>query len=252
MTNLNLMTHCGSIRVPREQIFAEPPTPETDTHFPINHGVLLDMIDDELGNIGFKVVNEAHALGRDGMQYFGMLELASRALDYTTIVGLRNSHDMSLAAGIAVGSGVFVCDNLAFSGEIKISRKHTRGIMEELPYKVAEAVGGIKALEAKQELRIEAYKEKIVPARYGDALVIEMYRRGIINIQRVPRVIQEWDNPTHLTGVNDNGDKTVWTLFNAATEALKPKGPTALLELPQKTIRLHGLMDELSEIPLAA
>jgi hypothetical protein len=28
---------------------------------------------------------------------------------------------------------VFVCDNLAFSGEIKIARKHTRFIVRDLP-----------------------------------------------------------------------------------------------------------------------
>jgi hypothetical protein len=53
--------------------------------------------------------------------------------DYTDTVGLRNSHDKSFPIGIAFGSRVFVCDNLAFHGEHVIRRKHTVKAKRELP-----------------------------------------------------------------------------------------------------------------------
>lgn len=244
---LNMMVHCGGIEVDRQAVYAEPDA-LTATHRPISHGALLDLVESEVGELGYEVVNEAHALAREGAQYFGMLQLQARAdADYGTIVGLRNSHDMSLTAGLAVGSGVFVCDNLVFSGEITISRKHTLAIGADLPRQVLEAVGKIAAVQEYQRTRIEGYKGWQLPERYGDALIVEMYRRGIINVQRIAKVVDEWDKPSHDEFLE--GGRTAWTLFNCATEALKPSGATNLLALPDKGVRLHTLMDELCEIP---
>ena len=61
--------------------------------------------------------------------------------DYGLVIGLRNSHDKSFPASIALGSGVFVCDNLAFSAEVTIARRHTRFIERDLPRVVHTAVG---------------------------------------------------------------------------------------------------------------
>ena len=41
------------------------------------------------------------------------------------VVGVRNSHDKSFPAGLVIGASIFVCDNLSFSGEVKLARKHT-------------------------------------------------------------------------------------------------------------------------------
>ena len=57
------------------------------------------------------------------------------------MLGLRNSHDKTFPAGIVAGSAVFICDNLAFSGEVKLARKHTTHITRDLPRLVQSAVG---------------------------------------------------------------------------------------------------------------
>nr|MBS0019438.1 hypothetical protein [Gammaproteobacteria bacterium] len=49
------------------------------------------------------------------------------------MVGLRGSYDQTLPRGLAVGSRVFVCDNLAFSGEVTIKTKQTTFIGQRLP-----------------------------------------------------------------------------------------------------------------------
>src|SRR5262249_51585397 len=84
---------------------------------------------------GLHVVQEGHGLWRDGQRYFGLMEVrnGSNADDFGLVVGLRNSHDKSFPAALALGSRVFVCDNLAFSGEVKLSRKHTTYIWRDLP-----------------------------------------------------------------------------------------------------------------------
>jgi len=61
--------------------------------------------------------------------------------DYAWIVGLRNSHDKTYPAGLVAGSKVFVCDNLCFSGEVRLSRKHTRHAVRDLKH-----LGGVVSL----------------------------------------------------------------------------------------------------------
>jgi hypothetical protein len=52
---------------------------------------------------------------------------------YQYVLGLRNSNNKRFAAGMVIGIAPFVCDNLAFSGEVKLARKHTVHIKRDLP-----------------------------------------------------------------------------------------------------------------------
>src|ERR1041384_4160845 len=53
--------------------------------------------------------------------------------DLASVLGVRNSYDRSLAVGLTLGSRVFCCDNLAFSGEVTMHRKHTLNVFRDLP-----------------------------------------------------------------------------------------------------------------------
>ncbi len=133
----NLMIHAGAQRVDRDQLYAsvEKMPARTQTHTPIPHHVLLEQVARALKAAGYLLVNGAHALTPNGQRYFGLLELSNSAGgdDYSLVVGIRNAHDKRFPAGLAVGSSVFVCDNLAFSSEIVIARRHTRFINRDLP-----------------------------------------------------------------------------------------------------------------------
>lgn len=127
---LNLCLHCGSRRVERA-VVEQCRTPlRTDTWVPIAHHLLLRQIEFTLTGAGLRVINQAHALSQDCMRYFGLLEviIGKASPDYNLIVGVRNSHDKRFPASLAIGSGVFVCDNLSFSGEITLARRHTLNI----------------------------------------------------------------------------------------------------------------------------
>ena len=72
---------------------------------------------------------------------FAPVDDGANAADHSLVVGLRNSHDHSFCLGVSLGSRVFVCDNLAFSGEVRVARKHTNRIAFDLPKLVNGAVG---------------------------------------------------------------------------------------------------------------
>jgi hypothetical protein len=71
-----------------------------------------------------------------------LITLQGRGIfEWTWAVGIRNSHDKTFPAGLVAGTKVFCCDNLAFSGEVQISRKHTRFAERDLTHLTARAVG---------------------------------------------------------------------------------------------------------------
>jgi len=57
------------------------------------------------------------------------------------VLGIRNSHDKTFPASLVDGALVFVCDNLSFSGEIRVTRKHTRFIRRDLVTLVQGPIG---------------------------------------------------------------------------------------------------------------
>jgi hypothetical protein len=95
-----------------------------------------------------------------------------------------NSHDKSLPIGIAFGSRVFVCDNLAFSADHVIS----------------------------------ASKETPLSDQLADHAILDLYRKEVIGVQAIGHVLKAFEEPPH-----DWGDRTAWRLFNAATYALAGK-----------------------------
>ncbi len=125
---LNLCLHCGARHVERRAVEAAATPAASPTWVPVPHHRLLEQVETTLESGGLEVVNEAHALWNDGLRYFALLEVQNGQPhdDYGLVVGLRNSHDKSFPAAIALGSATFVCDNLAFSGEVTIARRHTR------------------------------------------------------------------------------------------------------------------------------
>ena len=73
---LNLMLHCGGHEADRREISQVATPPPTDTWQPIKHARLLAEVERTLEGNRLEVVNEAHALSRDGDRYFGLLEVA--------------------------------------------------------------------------------------------------------------------------------------------------------------------------------
>ena len=237
---LNLYTHCGSRRVDREDIENCPTPPRTSTWVPIAHHNLLRQVERTLNGGGMRVISEAHALSADRARYFGLLEVVNGRQhgDYGLVLGLRNSHDKTFPAALAVGSGVFVCDNLAFSGEVTIARRHTLFIERDLPQLVDRAIGQLGDIRGLQDQRIQRYKARRLSDMRAHHLVIQALEARVIPTTALPRVVREWREPSHREF--SEGGRTAWRLFNAFTEALKGRSLDAL---PRRTQALHGMLD---------
>jgi hypothetical protein len=100
------------------QELAQIPVPEaTSTHKPIPHHVIVEGLVETLSFRHIGVVNEEFAVSFDGMKMFGVLDLETQMEGCRFSIGIRNSHDKSIRLGLTAGLRVFVCSNMAFSGD---------------------------------------------------------------------------------------------------------------------------------------
>lgn len=242
---LDLCLHCGGQQVDREQVANVPTPPATRTWQPIPHENLLTQVERSLDGKGLQVVQQAHALWGDGDRYFGLMELshADQSAEYGLVLGLRNSHDKSTTASIALGSQVFVCDNLSFFGEVVLARKHTRFIQRDLPGIVAQAMASLSDMRVTHDERVTAYKQTTFTDPEVHDLLIRAVDDRVLPVSYLPDVLREWREPSHEEFLEDGN--SAWRLHNGFTEALKGK---SLALLPYRSHRLQGLLDPLCHV----
>ena len=234
-----MLLHCGAELVHRNSLYEVPTPPSTTTWYPLSHTSVLNEIELQLRGCGFLITEEAHALSHNGDRYFGILcvTLPNRNItDFGWVVGLRNSHDQTYPAGLVAGTRVFVCDNLAFSGQVQISRKHTRFAERDLRHLTARAVGQLGNRLAALDQRVLHYKEtKIRDARAHD-MVIRAVDAQAITTAQIPEVLTQWRHPDHEAF----RPRTAWSLFNAFTEVHKKINPQTAMRRGEA---LYGLFD---------
>lgn len=241
------MMHCGAEAIPFEHLpLLKTPEP-TDTHLPIAHDKFFSFAQEQLDAQGYQISEDQHFINREGAQYFALMRLLHKDEEedpnYSTMCALRNAHDKTFIASLAIGGKVFVCDNLSFSGDIVVGHKHTPNVWNELPERFNTAIKQIRVQRKRQDVRFAEYKLAPVDDYTADHLIMESFRRNIINLKRIGQVHKEWSQPSA-----DHGGKTVWRYFNAVTAALGPKSTNQLIQLPKKTIDLHLLLDDFCDV----
>ncbi len=235
-----LCLHSGAKIVDLEALQAVDTPEPTATWTPIPHHALVDSVRGALTASGAEIVKEEHALYQKGARYFGLLHLSNQQGENNdggnTVVGIRNSHDKTFPAGLSLGNRVFVCDNLSFSGDVTVARKHTRFIGRDLDRLIYAAVGKLADLKVKQVVRFTAYKDRMINDPEAHDLIIRAMLARVISGEAVAKVVSEWREPEH----EEFKTRNVWSLFNGFTEVLKGINPIAAVK---RTMTLHGLLD---------
>lgn len=248
---LGLITHCGARHAERAELGRVPLPAATKTHVPIPHDYFVDLVEDRLNDQGLRIVQAEFALNHEGANMFGIMEVGSaNDDDFATIVGLRNSHIKLTSAGLVLGKGVFVCDNLCFSGEFGMRKVHRPSILDDLPRLVTEAVAKVATANSEQLARAEAYKEKQISNKTADHLIMNMLRAGAINTQRVEKVVAEWDAPSHEEFKKTG--RSVWRLEQAATESLKGLSFEQMSKYTQRLVPVLDKAADFESLALAA
>ena len=235
---MTLMLHAGAQPLDLEALASLPVPAPTKTHVPIPHPDVVGMVKYALGYYGHEIVEEHYGATKDGARFFGLMTLRSAYGDYTDTVGLRNSHDKKFPIGISFGSRVFVCDNLAFIGDHVVKRRHTQNAKRDLPGLLAEIVEPLAETRKAQAVKFDRYKSTPLSPLEADGAIMQIYRRGVINVQRIAAVAEAWDDAPY-----DWGEQSAWRLFNAVTHTLEGR----IAEDPRVTEKLHAVIDGVCE-----
>jgi hypothetical protein len=222
-----MLSHSKSVLVGRQDL-TDLVTPEpTATHFPVAHARFVETLAESLHYRHLEIVHEEYAVSHDGLRFFGVLTLSVEESGVRIAVGLRNSHDKSFSLGLTVGRRVLVCDNLALFGDYApVMRKHTKRV----------------EIEALLAVAVDQMQRNFEPMRRQ----IDFFRGSELSDQRAKLIIYDAfmeggaDLPKHLGGiVHDHyfdpkypefEPRTLWSLENAFTSALKELEPVARLK----------------------
>jgi len=228
--------------VSREEL-ANVRTPDaTDSFTPIAHSFLVEQTLEALDRNGYSVTEEKHALARFGQRYFGGFQIAGPDINSSErklVLGLRNSHDRTFAASICVGNRMIVCENLCFSSDIKLARRHTTNILRDIPRVLAEAIGRLLSHWTDMETRISRYQNTEIGFDQACALAVQLAEAKALPAREVFPVTQEWKSPRHP----EFNTPTLWNLYNSVTENLKGSD---LTKLPARTMVMQSIFDAMA------
>lgn len=205
---------------------------------PIAHHEVVNRTKRFLDENGFTIQDEVHSLARANQHYFGLFAVDHpnrEASDRGCVVGIRNSHDKTFPAGLCAGDAPFVCDNLIFTNTIKLARRHTRNILNDLDTTINRAIGKLFNFWHGQDERINAYKQIELSNAQVNDIVIRACKAGALPKSKIIDVVNQWESSDH----SEFWDRNVNSLYNAFTEIYKGN----LVALPNRSDALHSVLD---------
>ena len=193
----------------------------TDTWRPVPHIDVIEAVTEVIKAHDWEIESEMFGLASEGQKMFGVMEISrSSSPEWHRCIGLRNSHDKSLAVGLSAGIVVCVCSNLAFGGTTVIKRKHTSRF--ELTDLIDRAVATLEddflTMESVSEDLKDVYLKNDDEAR---STIVRAAELGVINSCDILPAYREFKSPSH----EEFSEPTRWSLMNALTETVKKYSP---------------------------
>ena len=220
METATLIPETGLIT--RQQLMAVPTPLGTATHRPVPHFEVVEALVETLGLRKIGVTAEEYAVAKDGMNMFGVMEIDQGMQGARFALGIRNSNSKMFRLSVTVGYRVFVCANLAFSGDFTpVLAKHTKNfrINNALSVGVDDMMRNFKpmveSVERWQNSQLSDVSAKMI-----------IYRAFIEAELECPRHLDKRVHSLYFDPqYEDFRPRTMWSLSNAFTSAFKELEP---------------------------
>lgn len=236
-----LLAHCGTRKITRDELREIPAPPRTRTHQPLSHFEIVESLEEALAFRYLKLKREEYAVSRDGMRMFGVMDLEYGFDGCSYSIGMRNSNDKSLRLALTAGIRVFVCDNLAFSGDFTpLLQKHTRNF--DLRDLISIGVDRIHRNFEPLKRQVKEWQQNPLPDQTVKLIIYEAFLGGKLKLPRflLPVVHESYFRPMHEAFKA----RTLWSLSNAFTSAFKKLKPVQQFSA---TARLGKYFNEVGE-----
>ena len=210
---------------------------KTETYIPVSHQELVTKIT-EAGNkhYGREASKHNYEVNHRGQQLFGSLVWEGENNSMSRSIGFRNSYNKTLPVGVCGGANVTVCSNLMFVGDVIKMRKHTQNVGDDLDALI------VKLFEDVDKRYTQAHSDagymQEIPLsneQAADYLGQLFVNQNVLNSSQINKAADEWFNSKDFTS------RTLWSAYNACTEALKSAHPSNALE---KYTKLHTFTED--------
>ena len=217
MSETSILISCTS-KITRAELAQIPTPPSTATHVPIPHATVVEALVETLSHRQISVVDEEFAVSKDGMEMFGVLDLATGCEGCRFAIGVRNANNKRFRLACTVGLRVFVCMNLAFRGDFSpVLAKHSKHLSLEDTLSI-----GVDRMQRNFEpmrQQVENWRAQQLSAELAKLTIYRAFIEGDLDVPRplARRVHDLSFNPQY----EEFQPRTMWSLSNAFTSAFK-------------------------------
>jgi hypothetical protein len=206
----------------REELALVPTPPATATHQPVPHHEIVQALVETLGFRHIGVVRDEYAVSPDGMKMFGVLDLETEMHGARFSIGLRNSHDKTMRLALTCGYRVFVCSNMAFSGDFTpVLAKHSKSFA--LVDSISVGVDRMQRNFEPMRKQVEAWRATELTDISAKMIIYEAFIQSELEVPKhlARRVHDNYFEPQY----DEFRARTMWSLSNAFTSAFKGLDP---------------------------
>jgi hypothetical protein len=222
--NSTLVVHAGGTRRTRGELATlHTPTP-TATWKPVPHIDLVAELIRGLVAQGVTVARDDYCtMGKDDAKLLGTMDLRIPDLDTPDFgmgLGLRGANDKSLSIQVIAAARVFVCDNWAFSGSsgaVFLKKKHTSRL--DLAAVVPPAIDQFLERAGAFRLDIDRMRDFALSDGRAKEVIHDAFNAGVMPLRLFPAVSRLYFQDE--AQAEKFPDRTLWSLNNAMTEAVK-------------------------------
>lgn len=217
---MSLIVHCGAEHVSRDELRTIEAPEGTSTWHPIAHEEVLCTVEQSLRQAGFEARKSDLAVSERGLRFFGVLDLESQLVDGVSLtIGVRNSNDKRFPISFCAGSRTLVCDNLAFTGNIVIAKRHTINGRERFNEGVATAVQKLTEYQTTEAKRIESFQATEVTDDQAHSIILQAWEKRTLGQRMMRPLLKEWREPSY----EEFEPRTAWSLLSAYTHIMKER-----------------------------
>ena len=222
MEQVQLLAHCGSSKITREELKLIPTPEASATHQPIPHHQIVEALVEGLSFRHISAIREEYAVSSDGMKMFGVLDLETTFDGCRFSVGVRNSNDKSMRLAVTVGYRVLVCDNMAFHGDFTpVLAKHSKHF--SLVDVLSIGIDRIQRNFEPMKKQVEAWKATRISDESAKLVIYRAFVQGELDVPKhLARRVHDLYFDPH---VEEFAPRTTWSLSNAFTSAFKELDP---------------------------
>ena len=221
-SNGTLINHCGATPVSRSDLEIIVSPPPTETWYPVRHQEVLSCVEETLDSSGFQIEKSQLSVSNQQQRFFGVLDVTTQLADGVNLsIGVRNSNDKTFPIGFCVGNRTFVCDNLAFSSEIVISKRHTRFGSDRFKEGIATAIGRLNDYRVVEAQRIAILQSQSLADHTAESIVLRAWEQGLVGTRLLRPLLDEWRQPSF--DEFSTGHRTLWSMLAAFTHIAKER-----------------------------